>query len=306
MRVTSSSIGAQTTARLQEALAALVRKQGHISSGRRVELPSDDPTGFAQVVTLRSSLTAAEAYGRTLGAARGALQLTEATLGALLEMATQAKESAVAGASANVDTGGRQALATTVSGLLEDLVSAANAQDSSGRFLFGGQETMTAPYTVTRDGSGAITAVTVNPRGVDGANVAEVADGVSLSTSMSGTSVFGASTDATYAFDVLIRLRDALLANDGTATGATLDDLSTVIERITSSTAEVGTRLGWLSRLEARHEDEGLADASALARIEDLDMVKAIQEFQQAQTTLEAALSSSAKLLQLSLVNFLR
>jgi flagellar hook-associated protein 3 FlgL len=306
MRVTTSTIGAQVTATLQNALSALVRRQSHLSSGRRIDLPSDDPAAFAQVVTLRSSQAAAEAYRRNLGLARGSLQTTETTLRTLLETATQAKEAALLGASSSVDPQGRQALATTVTELLEDLVATANTRDPSGKFLLGGQETTTAPYTATRDVNGAITAVTVNPRGIDGANLAELADGVTLSPAVSGTAAFGATTDPTYAFDVLIDLRDALLADDADGTAATLDQLSTVIERINSTTAEVGTRLGWISRLEERLDDQSLADASSLSRIEDLDMVKAVQEFTQAQTVFEAALSSSSRLLQLSLVNFLR
>ena len=97
----------------------------------------------------------------------------------------------------------------------------------------------------------------MNPRGIDGAHLAELADGVTLSTSVSGTGAFGATTDPTYAFDVLIDLRDALLADDADGAAATLDQLATVIERINSPTTEVGTRLGWISRLEARL-DEGV------------------------------------------------
>jgi flagellar hook-associated protein 3 FlgL len=306
MRVTTSTIGAQVTTTLQNALSTLVRRQSHIASGRRVELPSDDPVAFAQVVTLRASQAAAEAYRRNLGLASGSLQTAEATLRNMLETVTQAKEAALLGASANVDPDGRQSLATTVTELLEDLVATANTRDASGKVLFGGQETTTAPYTATRDVNGAITAVTVNPRGIDGATVAELADGVTLSTSVSGTVAFGATTDPTYAFDVLIDLRDALLADDATATAATLDQLSTVIERINSTAAEVGTRLAWIPRLEARLDDQGVVDAASLSRIEDLDIVRAVQEFQQAQNVFEAALSSSSRLLELSLVNFLR
>ncbi len=145
----------------------------------------------------------------------------------------------------------------------------------------------------------------MNPRGIDGAHLAELADGVTLSTSVSGTGAFGATTDPTYAFDVLIDLRDALLADDADGAAATLDQLATVIERINSPTTEVGTRLGWISRLEARL-DEGCGRCASVSRIEDLDVVKAVQEFQQAQTVFGAALSSSSRLLRLSLVDFLR
>src|SRR5206468_1160188 len=155
-RVTPSTIGAQVAATLQNAMAALAQRQTHISSGRRVDLPSDDPPAFAQALVLHSAQAASGQYRRTLGPVQGPLQTTETVLRTLLETATQAKEAALGGAAGSTDTNGRKDLATTANGLLEDLVATANSRDPSGKFLFGGQESMTAPYTVTRDVNGAI------------------------------------------------------------------------------------------------------------------------------------------------------
>jgi flagellin-like hook-associated protein FlgL len=114
-----------------------------------------------------------------------------------------------------------------VNQLLETLVTLANGRAGSGTFLFGGQESTRAPYAVTRDASGQITAVTPNARGIEGQTLAQVSEGVTVSTAVSGTAVFGPATDRTYAFDVLIRLRDQLsgqpllgLQPDVAATGA--------------------------------------------------------------------------------------
>jgi flagellin-like hook-associated protein FlgL len=67
---------------------------------------------------------------------------------------------------------------------------------------------------VTRNASGSVTAVTPNTRGIDGSTPAEVGEGLTVATSVGGTSVFGGSTDTTFAFDVLIRLRDRLDQNN--------------------------------------------------------------------------------------------
>jgi flagellin-like hook-associated protein FlgL len=143
-------------------------------------------------------------------AARSSLATTDVTMRSIEEVVTQGIEAAVQGVNDTNDPLARQAVGTTVNQLLETLVSLANSRTGTGTFLFGGQESTIAPYTAARDSAGQITTVVPSPRGIDGSTDAAVAEGVSMSTRVSGTTVFGAATDQSYAFDVLIKLRDSL------------------------------------------------------------------------------------------------
>lgn len=214
MRITPGIISAQSLRNLQAALAALARQQNLLSSGRRIVAPSDDPGGMAQSLTIRSRQAATEQFQKNLGEARDSLHATDAVLQSVLETVIRAKEVAVQGANDTNSALDKQGLGAHVDQLLEELVSLGNTRGNRGQFLLGGQESTVAPYTVTRDASGKITKVTVNARGIDGQMPAEVSEGLTIGTTVSGTAVFGASTDATYAFDVLIRLRDRLNANN--------------------------------------------------------------------------------------------
>lgn len=213
MRITPGMIGAQLTLNLQRGLAAIARQQDHLSSGRRILAPSDDPGGTAQALTLRARQAAGEQFRRNVAAARARLQSADAAVQGVLEVVTRARELAVQGASDTNDAVARRALADQVDQLLEAMLAQANSREGGGVFLFGGQEFTVPPYRAVRDASGRITAVTPNPRGIDGAMLAEVGEGLTVQTGVGGTTVFGAPTDATYAFAVLVRLRDALLAN---------------------------------------------------------------------------------------------
>lgn len=214
MRITPGIISAQSLRNLQAALAALARQQNLLSSGRRILTPSDDPGGTAQSLTLRSRQTATEQFQKNLGEARDSLLATDALLRSVLETITRAREVAIQGANDTVSAQDKQGLGAQADQLIEALVSLGNSRGHRGQYLLGGQESTVAPYTVTRDSGGKITAVTVNARGIDGQTPAEVSEGLTIGTTVSGTSVFGASTEATYAFDVLIRLRDRLNANN--------------------------------------------------------------------------------------------
>jgi len=306
MRVTPAMIGARLAADLNAAQAALARQQTLIASGRRVLAPSDDPGAFAEATVVRGRQAANAQFQTNLAGAREALGAGESVIGSVLEALTRAREVAVQGASDTNDAVARQSLSGEVDTLLESLLSFGNSRSPSGAMLFGGMETTVSPYTAVRDLAGRITGVTVNARGIDGATSAEVSDGTTIGTAISGTTLFGASTDPTYAFGVLVRLRDALSANDGTATGATLNDIGASIDRGALAQAVLGSRLGWLDAVDARLKDEAVVHSGSLSRLEDLDFVKASTDLAQMQTTYEAGLAAGARVLQRSLLDFLR
>jgi flagellar hook-associated protein 3 len=220
MRVTQSMMSNQVAREISAAFAALARQQERVSSGNRILVPSDDPAGTAQAVAIRSRQAAATQFQSNMATAQTTLSAADVTLRSVEEVVTQGIEAAVQGANDTNDPLARQAVGTTVNQLLETLVSLANSRTGTGTFLFGGQESTIAPYTAARDSAGQITTVVPNPRGIDGATDAAVGEGVNIATRVSGTTVFGAATDESYAFDVLIKLRDSLFGQPELGFGA--------------------------------------------------------------------------------------
>jgi flagellar hook-associated protein 3 FlgL len=304
MRITPGSIGTQVLRQLNLGLADLARRQDHLASGRRLIAPSDDPAGAAQAILTRGRQAASDQWTRNIAEARDRLGAADQTVTAVANALTRADELAVQGANDTNDAVSRRALASEINQILEGVLALANSRGPRGEYLFGGQESTQAPYAATRDASGLITAVTPNPRGIDGPTSAEVWDGLTVTTGVSGTAVFGAPADTDYVFDTLIRLRDSLGAGgDG---GTALDELGSALDRLAGPQAQIGGRLSWLDVIQDRLGVESIALATSLSRIEDLDMPKAVQEFEHAQIAYQAALASGADLLQLSLLNFLR
>jgi len=306
MRVTPSNMSAQLTRDLHTALAALAKQQRMIASGRRINEPADDPGGTARALTVRARTAANAQFHRNIEAARTRLTAADSTLRSVVETLQRAGELALQGGNDASSGAARQAIATEVDQLLEAVVAQANSRGPDGTRLFGGQEVLAAPYTVTRDGTGKITAVAVNPRGIDGAMPAEVSEGVTVVQGVPGTTAFGALATPSNAFDTLIRLRDALNANNGVNIRAEIDNVAIARERVTSAGLLLGTRLAWLDTLESRLGDEAVSLATSLGAVEDADMVKAISDMNQIQTFYEGGLASGARLLQQSLLDFLR
>ncbi len=306
MRVTPGITTARVTANLARTLAAMSRTQEQLSSGRRITEPADDPGGAAQAVGIRSQRAASEQFRKNIAAARSSLATTDTTVRAVSDVLVRAKEAAIQGSNDSNDALSRRALAGQADQILEELFALANDAAPDGAKLFGGQETLVAPYAATRDADGRITAVVANPRGIDGETRAEVAEGLTVATAISGTDVFGDAADATAAFGTLIRLRDALDAADGAAIRDTLGDLDSAIDRAALASTVVGTRLGWIISLDERHQDQEVVLSESLARLEDLDYVRAVQQLTDIEAAHEAGLAAAARVIRQSLLDFLR
>ena len=306
MRITTGMINAQLTRDVNTALIALAKQQRMISTGRRINEPSDDPSGAARAVTIRSRTSANDQFQRNIGTARARLTAADTTLRSTIDTLQHAQELAIQGANDSNDAVSRQAIGAQMDQILEEVVAFANGRDPDGPMLFGGQETTVAPYTVTRDVNGRITAVTVNPRGIDAPQAAEVAEGLTVVQGVSGNTAFGSLADPSNMFSTLIRARDALNANDPTALRAELDNMQTIQERVTSADLFVGTRLAWLDAIDTRLKDESVSLAESLGPHEGADLAKAVSDLNQIQLFYEAGLAAGAKLLQQSLLDFLR
>jgi flagellar hook-associated protein 3 FlgL len=104
----------------------------------------------------------------------------------------------------------------------------------------------------------------------------------------------------------LVALRDALTANDRTAVAAAQDDLIDDENSLVSSIAELG---GIQTRIEASQsqlKDRATNLASLVSDEVDADLPTTIVKLNQATTAYQAALQSGAKIMQLSLLDYIR
>lgn len=106
-------------------------------------------------------------------------------------------------------------------------------------------------------------------------------------------------------FTTLIRLRDALEAEDYAAIGNEINRIDHDLDRVNFARSELGARLRNLQALEYRHQDEEVALRGALSNEIEIDLTEAISDFQQRQYALQASLQVASNMLQLSLLDFI-
>jgi flagellar hook-associated protein 3 FlgL len=145
MRVTENLLVHGFLRHTGNALANMTRAQELISSGKKIQRPSDDPLVFGKALGLHSDLRRVEAWQDNVSSATAFMSMTESSLQEVSDMLSRAKELLVEAANAPSEGIAEPAHATELRSMIEGLMLVAN-RDIAGRYLFGGRETQRSPY----------------------------------------------------------------------------------------------------------------------------------------------------------------
>jgi flagellar hook-associated protein 3 FlgL len=279
----------------------LLKLQMQISDGRAVRAPSDDPVRAQQAMWFRERSRANAQYERSLQSVTTTLSATENTLNSISDVLSEARDLQVRGANDALEGDARASYAAQVNQEIELMLSLANDQ-FAGTYTFGGRNSLQAPYIATRDKSGRITGVKVNPHGIDGGLVRQVGPDVSLTINVLGTDLFGKDAAA---FQSLIDLRTALEKGTGDQIRAAGNPLAVALNRVVKANSDTGALMGRVEALLARAGRDQVNYEDGRSRAEDLDVAKAMVDFQQDQVALQAALKSGSQILNMSLLDYI-
>ena len=290
-RITNQMTATHTLAGIQMNQTKLSRLQAQLSSGKVMTKPSDDPAAAQSALALRSELARMTQYTRNADDGKAWLGTIDQSLANAVEDIHRVRDLAVQGMSTGqADDGARSAIAAEVDTLRSALISVANTTYLN-RPVFGG----TTSGKTAFDGSGSYV-------GDSGTVNRTVADGIEVRVDGDATATFGSGS--TQLFTVLAQLSTDLRSNtDGI--GADLDNLDTAANAMGSAQADIGARYNRVDRA-GQTADTHLDELkSQLSGVEDIDLPQTIVNLQLQQVAYQAALSATAKLQQMSLVDFL-
>lgn len=308
VRTTAQSQMNNVTAYLQKQSSALTTVLGQLSSGLRIQAPSDDPAGYVAVSQAKVQSGQFATYSQTMTDATSTLNAGVSALQDTNDIFTQAKQLAQQGANATTNPAGLKALADQVDSLVSRLVSTANTQFGS-QYLFGGAASDAPPFEVTgTNAQGQATAVTYNGSGHQAQ--ALIGPNQTVDTLYSGDKVF--QKTGADAFQTLISLRDTLNNSSlsqtdmAAAMNQSLKDIDAVAGSIRDTTAQQSSSLVNLGALQSRVQDLKLAADTQVTNIGRTDYSSAIVQMQEQETAMQATLAVSARLVQPSLLSFIQ
>jgi len=292
-RVTQSMMSQHSLSSLQSSLAKLASIQEQVSTGRVLNRPSDSPSDTMASMRMRSSISDQKQYARNAEDGLGWLGQTETALTGVNSEVRRARDLALQGVNGSLGQSSLDALAVEVDKIREGAIASANTT-YLGRPVFGG----------ITGGSQAFDPTTGAYVGVPGAVNRTVADGVTVDIQIDGQAAFGATGSSL--FDDLTALSAALRAGDTIAIRAGSTALTSDMNRIQGRISEVGTRFNRLEKASVTAGDAELALTSSLSEVENTDLPKAMVELKMQEVAYQAALASTARVMQPSLLDFLR
>lgn len=292
-RVTEGSIHTRVLANLQRNLAKGDKILEQMASGKQINRPSDSPTGTVSSMQLRSEARSNERYARNAEDGLGWLSTVESSLSSTSALVTRARDLTLQGL--NSGSNGAQAneaLAVEIDQIRESMIAQANT-NFLGRPVFGGSTAGEVAYgpdgTYVGDG---------------GQTVRTVGAGSKVRVDTTGPEAFGSGD--TQLFTVLKSISDSIRSGDTTKLSADLQNLDKAGVLVRTAVSESGSRYNRINQMKDSAQDRQLSVASQLSEIEDIDLPKTIMEMQLQQTSYQAALAASAKVIQPSLIDFLR
>ena len=292
-RVTNLTMTSAAQRNLQAQQSKLAELQDKAGTLNKLSRPSDDPAATAQALQTRSRIAAAAQYGRNIDDGDSWLTAADSALSQATNVVHKMQDLTVQAGNGTLNQTGRDAIALELEGLNKDLLSIANSKHL-GRNIFAGSSDAASAFTAG------------NPptfNGVANSSVERrISDTQTVRVDADGAAIFGDGPSSI--FQTVSGIVDGLRNN--TDVTALAGQLTTGVQNIVTGRAEVGTRQAQLDRASSVNTDlEATLDAQKTG-IEKADLGSVIMDLKLQETNYQVALAATARVLQPTLMDFLR
>jgi flagellar hook-associated protein 3 FlgL len=266
-----------------------------LATGTRINKPSDDPAGAAQMVINTAQSSQADTFLRSITSVTGLLQTADSTLNSVVTAMQRVISLGTEGANGTLSDSDRADVASELTGIKQQLLSLANTP-YQGEFIFSGTSTVqpfvadaTSPSGVTYNGNA-------------GTNNVEVGQNYSLQINQAGSQLF--TSAAGNVFQSISDLINALQTNNNI--GAAVSSVSNAYDHITGQRVFYGNALNQLQAQQNYLNSEKVDLATAADSISATDMAATSTAFTQSQIAIQADLAVMSRISQSSLFDYLK
>jgi flagellar hook-associated protein 3 FlgL len=290
-RITPQMTARHTMSNLQNQINVLDKLQNEESSQKAITKPSDNPVALVSALHYRNDVARNTQIGRNIDDGNTWLNLADSTLNSMTTQLQRVRDLTVQAANATADPTARQAIAAEIDAIRGSLIGLANTKNLD-RPIFGGNTAGGAAYDTngTYVGQSAVVQRTIAP-------------GVQMQINVNGDEVFGAN--GSDLFSALSQISNDV-RNNPTALSTDQATLDSHTKTIQNTLASVGAREQRLQALQTQNSTDALTLKQSLSQVEDVDLAQTTMELNMQQVAYQAALQTTAKVIQPSLVDFLQ
>ncbi|MFJ7858078.1 flagellar hook-associated protein FlgL [Peribacillus sp. NPDC097206] len=292
MRVTQSMLTNNMLTNLSSSYEKLGKLQEQVSSQKKFSKPSDDPVAAMMGMGYRTNLNQIQQYKSNISEAENWINSTDDAITEAVSALQRIRELTVQGSNGTYEGKQLENIAEEVEQLNKHIISIGDTQ-IGGKYIFNGQNTNVKP-SASADANGNIT------YGTEPINL-EVFSGISIQINTDGSNMFGKALGENGSIQKTIK---ALTENGDV--GAMLGELDKTIDSFLSIQAQVGARQNRIELMTDRLSQQEVFATEILSKNEDVDIEKAIMNLTTQESVHSASLSIGAKIMQPSLLDFLR
>ncbi|MFT3783253.1 MAG: flagellar hook-associated protein FlgL [Nibricoccus sp.] len=298
MRIATNTVSQSVLAQIQKLSTRQSTLQNQLATGQKIFQAEDDPSAVGRILILDTENRQIQQFQTNANRALEVSQATYAGLQDIKKLSDRAGEIATLGAGASSPDSYR-AYAKEVNQLIEQALQLGNNRLRND-YLFAGTALTTAPFTATRNASGDVTAV-----GYAG-NATQTSVQISELSSLSPGSSGATNAGLAGFLNNLVALRDALNTATSTAVSAVIPNLETSENLLVNSLSEQGAVQLRIEVAQNQQENRLSGIETTMSNEADADAAETAVKLSQTSTAYEAALSSATKILQMSLLDYLK
>ncbi|MBH0230880.1 flagellar hook-associated protein FlgL [Halobacillus yeomjeoni] len=290
MRITQSMLSNNMLRNLSKSYENMDKYQQQLSTGKKIHRPSDDPVIAMKSVNYRTQKTEIEQYKRNMTEVNIWMDNSDSSLDKATKTMQRIRELNVQASNGTYDSGQRENVAKEVRQLIEHMENVGNSK-INGKYLFNGANTKTAPVSVKDN---------TFPDNSDPVKM-EVSQGVFLKANVDGTQVFNEEL-----FNDLNEFASTLESGSEKGLDQFLAKFDGHIDNIVNERADLGARMNRVELVEDRLETQEIIANRVLSDNEDAELEKVITDLKTQESVHRAAMGVGARIIQPTLMDFLR
>ncbi|OME02240.1 flagellar biosynthesis protein FlgL [Paenibacillus odorifer] len=304
LRVTSNMMNSQLLLNLNRNARTMNDTQLQLSSGRKINKPSDDPVGITYSLRYRAELSSNEQYTKNVDSALSWLDYNDTVLGQAGDVVQKIRELTVQASTGSNPQSALDSINEEVMQLKEQLVDIGNST-LNGKYIFNGEQYTTKPYDFAKGTDG--TYDVSKPITTDTGQIQfVVGEDVRMPISTTGNDIFGNTGEADNLFTIINSISDALKSGNTSAISNQLNTIDSRMNTILSARSEVGAKTNRVELMQERLSDLNINLTDLQAKTEDADYEGLIMQSKIQENIYNASLSVGAKIISTTLVDFIR
>jgi len=298
-RVTGQTQMRAAQRNLQDNMAQLSKLQEQASTLKGINRSSDDPTAAASALAVRAEQAATGQYSRNANDGDNWLTTIDSAMSATSDIMIRVRDLTVQGANGAMSATAQEAIAVALEGLKAELLTQANTT-YVGRSVFAGNSDAGVAFQADYSYTG-IDSITSIP---NSAVERRISADTTVRVDGDGAAIFGDGTASV--FQVLDDVIASLRGDSATPASDHLKSIDTRMSTMTSEWAIIGARQVQVERAQETLLSKIGALETQRVGLEDVDLTQIVLELQLQQVSYQSALAVTAKVLQPTLMDFLR